>query len=91
MNSYLPIRKMLITEKGSLLGPYNKHIFEVDKRANKIQIKQAIEDIYNVKVKSVATLKMPSKPRRLRWWQEGRTASSKKAVVTLEKGYTIEV
>lgn len=90
MNPYQIIKRRLITEKGTLMEPNGKYIFEVDKRANKIQIREAIEKIYNVKVKSVATVKIAHKPRRLRWWQPGRTASSKKAIVTLKPGYKIE-
>jgi len=90
MNPYEIIKRRLITEKGSLMEPDRKYVFEVDKRANKIQIRQAIEKIYNVKVKSVSTVKIASKPRRLRWWQPGKTSSSKKAIVTLKEGYKIE-
>lgn len=90
MNDYKLVKRLLTTEKGSFLATDNKYIFEVDKRANKIQIREAIEKIYNVKVKSVTTIRIPSKPRRLRWWQSGRTASSKKAIVTLKQGYKIE-
>ncbi len=90
MNPYEIIKRRLITEKGSLIEPDRKYIFEVDKKANKIQIRQAIEKIYNVKVKSVATVKIAPKPRRLRWWQPGKTSSSKKAIVTLKEGYKIE-
>ena len=90
MNPYEIIKRRLITEKATLIEPDRKYVFEVDKRANKIQIRQAIEKIYNVKVKSVSTVKIASKPRRLRWWQPGKTSSSKKAIVTLKEGYKIE-
>ena len=90
MNPFQIVKRRLYTEKASQMEAQNKYVFEVDKRANKIQIRQAIEKIYNVKVKSVHTIKMPSKPRRLRWWQEGRTSESKKAIVTLKEGYKIE-
>lgn len=90
MNPYEIIKRRLITEKATLIEPDRKYVFEVDKRANKIQIRQAIEKIYNVKVKSVSTVKIASKPRRLRWWQPGETSSSKKAIVTLKEGYKIE-
>jgi len=46
--------------------------------------------MYQVKVKSVATVKIAPKPRRLKWTEPGKTSSSKKAIVTLAKGYTIE-
>ena len=90
MNYYNIVKRILITEKGSFIAPYNKYIFEVAKNANKIQIRQAVEKIYNVKVKSVATAKIVSKPRRLRWWEPGKTPAGKKAIVTLKEGYKIE-
>lgn len=90
MNPFAIVKRVWTSEKGGYLAGYNKYIFEVDKKANKIQIREAVEKIYNVKVKSVATIKMPSKPRRLRWWESGRTPESKKAIVTLKEGYKIE-
>ncbi len=68
----------------------NKYTFVVDKKANKIEIRNAVESIFNVKVKRINTAVMPSKPKRLRWGQEGKTSEWKKAVVTLEKGHKID-
>ncbi|MDD5614170.1 MAG: 50S ribosomal protein L23 [Candidatus Omnitrophica bacterium] len=91
MNIYQIIKRVLTTEKGTMLSQYNKYFFEVNKSANKIDIKRAVEKIYNVKVDSVATVKIPSKPRRLKWTEPGKTSVGKKAIVTLKKGYTIEL
>ena len=60
------------------------------KDANKVEIRQAIEAIFNVKVVKVNTLNVKSKPKRVRY-QEGRTRTWKKAMVTLAEGETIEI
>lgn len=85
---YQIIRRPLITEKGSLLREQNKYIFEVDMRANKIEIRKAIEKIYSVKVIKVNTLVQHGKLRRVRTAQ-GRTSDFKKAIVTLKEGELI--
>jgi large subunit ribosomal protein L23 len=90
MESYFDIIKNLLrTEKGTQQEPFGKYLFEVSGRANKIQIKKAVEDIYKVKVRSVNSVNVKGKLRRVR--QElGKTAAWKKAVVTLEEGQKIE-
>lgn len=83
------IKSLLRTEKGTQLEPLAKYLFEVARNANKIQIKQAIEEIYKVQVKSVNTINLAGKLRRVR--QElGKTSDWKKAVVTLKEGQKIE-
>jgi len=84
------IKNMIRTEKGSRLLVQNKYLFKVDKNANKIQIKKAVEDIYKVKVDAVNIMNMKGKKRRVRF-REGMTASWKKAVVTLKPENKIEV
>ena len=84
------IKYILRTEKGTRLEPENKYIFCVDKKANKIQIKDAIEYIYRVKVRAVNTSIMEGKMRRVRY-KAGKTPQWKKAVVTLEKGQKINI
>ena len=79
-----------ISEKGSLLQQDNKYLFSVAPRANKIEIRHAIEKIFDVKVKSVHVLNVKPKPKRMRW-RLGHTPRLKKAIVTLQKGQTIEV
>jgi len=83
------IKKPLITEKSSRLMEENKYFFMVDRRANKSQIKQAVEEIFNVRVKGVNTSNVLGKLKRM-GRHEGRKPSWKKAVVTLEPGSRIE-
>lgn len=88
--SYDILKNILRTEKGTRMLADNKYIFRVDKGANKIQIKQAVEEIYNVKVIKVNTVKTRGKWKRLRY-QEGKTPDWKKAIVTLKEGDKIDV
>jgi large subunit ribosomal protein L23 len=88
--SYDIIKHLVRTEKGSGMLPDNKYLFRVASDANKIQIKLAVEEIYNVTVKKVNTLKMYGKWRRVRY-KEGRTPDWKKAVVTLKQGDKIDI
>ena len=87
---YNVIKSLMRTEKSTFLSPLNQYLFMVDKKANKIDIKRAVQGIYKVKVKDVNTIKVRGKKRRVRF-KEGRTRDWKKAVVTLKSGYTIEV
>ena len=88
------VLKPLITEKSMGNAQINKYTFEVDPKANKIEIRKAIEDIFKVKVTKVNTVKMPRK-RRVRFDKKGRhigfTRLRKKAVVTLKEGDAIEL
>jgi len=80
----------LITEKGTRLIEQGQYTFEVHREANKIQIREAVEKTFNVKVKAVNTMNMPRKERR-----RGRVVGSvpgwKKAIVTLQAGQTIDI
>ena len=88
--SYDIVKNLLRTEKGTSLEPQRKYFFQVSGRANKIEIKHAIEEIYKVKVHSVNTSLMPGKRKRVR--QElGMTSDWKKALVTLKEGQKIDV
>ncbi len=90
ITSYDIIKTLIRTEKGTELEPLRKYLFEVSSSANKIQIKKAIEEIYNVKVDCVNTVIVAGKRKRVR--QEfGYTSDWKKAVVTLKEGHKIEV
>ncbi|WP_418134300.1 50S ribosomal protein L23 [Adlercreutzia sp.] len=80
----------VITEHSYDAMENNVYTFEVAKDANKVEIRQAIEAIFNVKVVKVNTLNVKSKPKRVRY-QEGRTRTWKKAMVTLAEGETIEI
>lgn len=88
--SYDILKNIIRTEKGTAMLSENKYIFSVAPDANKIQIKQAVEEIYNVRVVSVNTVKMRGKWKRLRY-QVGKTPDWKKAIVTLKQGDSIEV
>ena len=83
------IIKPIITEKSSTLAELNKYTFEVHRSANKIQIRKAIEQIFKVKVLSVNTMNVPSKPKRMGAFL-GKTRSWKKAIVALPEGQRIE-
>ncbi len=91
MNEHrVTIQKPIITEKATLLRENNKYVFKVDPRANKVQIRKAVESIFDVHVTSVRTLSVPSKPKRQGLFQ-GKTSGWKKAIVTLRRGDSIEV
>lgn len=83
------VKRPLITERTTKLMEDNKYCFLVDPKANKTQIKQAIEEIFKVKVKSVNTFNRLGKIKRM-GRHEGRRPSWKRAVVTLEAGSRIE-
>lgn len=89
-SSYDIIKSMLRTEKATSALPENKYLFWVDKKANKVQVRKAVEEIYKVKVDSVNTSIQHGKLRRMRYVQ-GISADWKKAVVTLKEGSKIEV
>lgn len=82
------LRRPLITEKGTLLQEENKYTFEVAGDANKVQIKEAVERAFNVKVAKVNVMTTPGKTKRL-GRREVRSPSWKKAIVSLEPGYKI--
>ena len=87
---YLVVKSPLLTERLNRLQPQNIYGFWVDKNANKIEVKYAIEKIYNVKVVKVNIINMPPKRRRLRF-KEGHTTSWKKALVRIKEGQTINI
>lgn len=76
------IKRPIISERTSDLMAMKKYVFEVDMRANKTEIKQAIEQIFKVKVTNVNTLRMPAKPKRYGRYS-GYTSEWKKAIVSL--------
>jgi len=86
------IKKILMTEKGTRLQEMaNQYVFEVDRGANKLEIRRAVEQQFSVKVKEVNTMMRRGKAKRLRTASYGRTPSWKRAVVTLEDGHSIEM
>ena len=84
------VRTLVRTEKGTSMEPQRKYLFEVAKEANKIEIKNAIQEIYKVKVNAVNTVIEPGKIKRVRR-ELGYTTDWKKAIVTLKEGDKIEV
>jgi large subunit ribosomal protein L23 len=85
------VRKVLLTEKGTLLRELrNQYFFEVARDANKIEIKRAIETIFNVKVADIQTMQMLGKVKRQGRWT-GRRNDWKKAIVTLKPDQKIEL
>ena len=84
------IIRPVISERAFDMQELNRYTFEVDKRASKIEIAKAIEEIFDVTVYKVNTLNVKSKPKRQRY-TEGRTRTWKKAIVTLVEGDSIEL
>jgi large subunit ribosomal protein L23 len=87
---YDVIRKPIITEKATMASESNAVVFEVAIEANKPQIKEAVESLFNVKVKAVNTSITKGKVKRFKG-QLGKRKDVKKAYVTLEEGNTIDV
>ena len=90
MNPYQIIKGPLITEKGTIQKEANNQLtFEVDRKANRVEIRHAVEKVFNVRVEKVRTMQIKGKVKRV-----GRTLGKrrdwKKAVVTLAKGENIE-
>ena len=88
----LIVKKLLVTEKGTRLKEAgNQYVFEVDRAANKLEIRREVERRFNVKVQDVNTMMRRGKAKRLRTAAYGRTSDWKRAVVTLQAGQTIEM
>jgi large subunit ribosomal protein L23 len=90
MNVFEIIRRPLITEKNTILQEKSKYCFEVDGRANKNQVKEAVEKAFKVNVTAVNIVTVQGKAKRM-----GRRITkgpdTKKAVVTLQAGQKIEI
>ena len=87
---YEIIRKPVITEKATLGSEHGQVTFQVVLDASKPEIKQAVEALFNVKVKAVNTMRSKGKLKRFRG-RIGKRPDYKKAVVTLQEGQTIDV
>ena len=90
MNNYDIIFAPVITEKSASMEEKNTYVFKVDVRANKTQIKQAIEKAFGVKVEKINTLNVNPKTRRVGRYT-GKTNRYKKAIVKLAEGHTISL
>ena len=88
MNNYDIIFAPIITEKTASMEENRTYVFKVDVRANKTQIKQAIETAFNVKVENVNTMNVHPKDKRVGRYT-GKTNRYKKAIVKLAEGHTI--
>ena len=87
MNAFDVIKTARLTEKGTRQGEkLNQYTVVADPRANKYEIKRAVEELFKVKVLRVNTMNMPGKLRRQRTPQAGQDSDWKKAIVTLQKG-----
>lgn len=87
MNTFEVIKTVRLTEKGTRQGEkFNQYTVVADRRANKIQIRQAVQELFKVKVTKVNTMSVRGKARRKRTWQAGTAPDWKKAVVTLKEG-----
>ena len=80
----------VLSEKATALREENKYVFKVQSSASKIQIKEAVAKLFNVKVLSCTTLNVLGKVKRVRG-KLGKTASWKKAIVRLAAGESIKV
>ena len=92
MNSFDIIKTVRLTEKGTRQTELtNTFTVIADPRANKVQIRQAVQDLFKVKVEKVNTINVRGKSRRQRTAQAGTTSEWKKALVTLKKGDKISL
>ena len=87
MNAFQIIKTVRLTEKGTRQGDsYNQYTIVADPRANKSQIRRAVQELFKVKVTKVNTLNVRGKARRKRTAQAGKASDWKKAIVTLKEG-----
>ena len=87
MNAFEIVKTVRLTEKGTRQSEkLNQYTVVADRRANKIQIRNAVEELFKVNVVSVNTLNVRGKLRRQRTAQAGKAADWKKAIVTLKAG-----
>ena len=93
------ILRPILSEKGTMLGEtLNKYVFQVEKQCNKLEIKEAIEEKFKVKIKKVATMNLKGKNKNMTIKSNGhilRTSGNqsswKKAIVTLGEGSSIDM
>jgi large subunit ribosomal protein L23 len=90
MDASQVIIRPVVSEKSYVLATAGKYTFRVHPDAHKTQIKQAVEELFDVAVRDVRTISVPSKPKR-RGYNSGRTREWKKAVVQLAEGQSIPI
>ena len=87
MNTFEVIKTVRLTEKGTRQGEkFNQYTVVADRRANKTEIRKAVQELFKVKVNKVNTLNVHGKSRRQRTSQAGKAPDWKKAIVTLKEG-----
>ncbi len=91
MHIFQVLKRPLITEKSTLLQEQNKYVFEVMPSANKVQVREAVQRAYDVKVTNVNMVHTSGENRRLRNGRWLRTPATKKAIVTVASGDTIQL
>ena len=86
------LQEPIVTEEAwRLKDAENKYTFRVHPQANKIQIRQAIENLFKVKVTKVWMMQVPGRPRKTKFYQQGHTRPWKKAIVKLAQGERIDI
>ena len=90
MNARQVLIRPVVSEKSYALLAANKYTFRIHPDANKTQVRQAVEEVFGVRVLDVRTVNVRSKPKR-RGWTSGRTREWKKAVVQLHEDDSIEL
>jgi len=92
MNAFDIIKTVRVSEKGTLQGEkYNQYTLIADRRASKTEIRQAVQELFKVKVVEVNTMNVGGKARRRSTRQAGKTSDWKKALVTLKQGDKISL
>lgn len=90
MDPYKIVKYPLITEKSTILGADNQYVFEVDTRANKVEIAKAVSQIFKVEVDKVRTINLKAEQRAF-GSRARQHKARKKAVVTLKAGHQIDL
>ncbi len=86
------IKQLQVTEKGTLLSESdNQYFFDVDPKANKMEIARAVEELFSVSVDNVNTMRYSGKRKRMRTVKYGKRRDWKRAVVTLKEGSKIDL
>jgi len=90
MHIYEVLKRPVMTEKSGRIGGQSQYVFEVDRRANRVQVKQAVERAFNVTVVNVNVMNVPPKMGHFGRRAVVKQPAWKKAVVTLAPGNRIE-
>lgn len=91
IHPYAVLKRPIITEKSTELSEDGKYVFEVDPRANKMQIREAVEIAFSVRVRKVNVITVRGASRRTARGRPGRERDWKKAIISLADGYEIRL